>query len=114
MRISDWSSDVCSSDLVTLFSPLNRPFNHFLRIDYLYYQRLLFFNWAPQVEFRRVVDALRQQHIRGPKEQQKGTPIHHTNRSDRKSVEKGKSVSVREDLGGRRIIKKQKKIQKTK
>src|SRR3546814_15032168 len=33
---------------------------------------------------------------------------------DRKSVVEGKSVSVRVDLGGRRIIKKKKETQKTK
>src|SRR3546814_20109870 len=70
MRISDWSSDVCSSDL------------------------------TPSRQERRKVSVastsffslIRASSTMGP---------------DRKSVVKGKSVSVRVDLGGRRIIKTQ-------
>src|SRR3546814_12298891 len=95
MRISDWSSDVCSSDLVTrllavfhstdaapagpvrsartsdiaIFSPLHRPY----------------FAWS-------VANPTFASRIRGS-----------NNVEDRKSVVSGKSVSVRVDLGGRRI-----------
>src|SRR3546814_15356717 len=85
MRISDWSSDVCSSDLLVLglrrefrIGQLDRhdrgqSFTHVVASerDLLLLQRARFF---------RIVD--------------------------RKSVVSGKSVSVRVDLGGRRIIKK--------
>src|SRR3546814_8622758 len=70
MRISDWSSDVCSSDLIRTAHRAIPP--------------------------RRAQHLLRQGRAR------------HRRRAhqDRKSVVKGKSVSVRVDLGGRRIIKK--------
>src|SRR3546814_15833821 len=75
MRISDWSSDVCSSDLACLLlippststsMPLICP--------------------AAGLARKRIARA-----------------------TDRKSVVSGKSVSVRVELGGRRIIKKKNK-----
>src|SRR3546814_16061241 len=94
MRISDWSSDVCSSDLLA---------------DAFVVQQITI---APQHEagliagqgsgdrdeaaLRLGIDVLypqADQEIEG---------------LDRKSVVEGKSVSVRVDLGGRRIIKKKK------
>src|SRR3546814_18225064 len=92
MRISDWSSDVCSSDL----------------------------------QGRRRAVGLAQilhQHQRSPI-RRRGQQRHDNNRQeshwraehagrnglDRKSVVEGKSVSVRVDLGGRRIIKKKNNI----
>src|SRR3546814_21155280 len=70
MRISDWSSDVCSSDLPTRRDQPSRP-------------------------------------ARGRAGRPAPTP---RRAADRKSVVEGKSVSVRVDLGGRRIIKKKKII----
>src|SRR3546814_11492907 len=75
MRISDWSSDVCSSDLcpppaTSGCLPMPNAKHHCRR------------RWPTG----------------GP------TRIY----GDRKSVVQGKSVSVRVDLGGRRIIKKKK------
>src|SRR3546814_18002569 len=75
MRISDWSSDVCSSDL---------------RL----YQRL---PHRPPVAGRQAVRD-RRRHQRNQ-------------RSEERRV--GKSVSVRVDLGGRRIIKKKKQTRTT-
>src|SRR3546814_21030650 len=87
MRISDWSSDVCSSDLregfeLTVGKPqvvtkkvdgkTYEPFEH-LTID------------APEEYLGAITQLLA---------------------TDRKSVVSGKSVSVRVDIGGRRIIKK--------
>src|SRR3546814_16503032 len=85
MRISDWSSDVCSSDLLTLFYIAGRGV-----------ERL--------AEFHDVDAALTQ---RRP-ERRRGIrgPGRHLQLEDRKSVVSGKSVSVCVDLGGRRIIKK--------
>src|SRR3546814_7697520 len=74
MRISDWSSDVCSSDLSTLSDVVK------------------------QLE-RRLGVRLLQRTTRVVRPTLDGE-------ADRKSVVEGKSVSVRVDLGGRRIIKK--------
>src|SRR3546814_18669765 len=74
LRISDWSSDVCSSDLC----PARRA------------------DGAGGNRCRRTVPAGR------------GDPArqHRRQLRDRKSVVEGKSVSVRVDVGCRRIIKK--------
>src|SRR3546814_17373685 len=96
MRISDWSSDVCSSDLMRKELPRN--------------------GWCP-----RLVDPpcrYRNSDIRArgqwyacanpPASNRRFTMsqhIKHNSSGDRKSVVWGKSVSVRVDLGGRRIIK---------
>src|SRR3546814_14833442 len=71
MRISDWSSDVCSSDLDAVARLADRQLGEPVDVDTV-------------EKFRRV-----------------GA------RSEERRV--GKSVSVRVDLGGRRIIKKKKK-----
>src|SRR3546814_16425199 len=79
MRISDWSSDVCSSDL-----------------DDLLLARVERVRLAGGIEQHgRILDAVDRQLV---------LRLHR--RTDRKSVVSGKSVSVRVDLGGRRIIKK--------
>src|SRR3546814_15744238 len=101
MRISDWSSDVCSSDLVRLLKP-RRPgdgqaagtrtsyLNQRLRIDADIVRRR-----AGGIDDRlRRLQALRDGGL--------------ISEEDRKSVVSGKSVSVRVDLGGRRHIKKKK------
>src|SRR3546814_12917163 len=101
MRISDWSSDVCSSDLaVDLFVPARRsggvP--------------------APARPVPRARPA-RQASLatglpRGFLPLDRGGAAVCRRRLDRKSVVSGKSVSVRVDLGGRRIIKKKKRTKK--
>src|SRR3546814_7544717 len=90
MRISDWSSDVCSSDLsarrrhrflcdlATVFAPKRSA------------RRALFGSWREAAWRWRPASA--------------GVPS--IPRKDRKSVVEGKSVSVRVDIGGRRIITK--------
>src|SRR3546814_14518301 len=111
MRISDWSSDVCSSDL-KVFSQLGRWKQHKKDgkpvligvggcvasqegeaiVKRAPYVDLVF---GPQTLHRlpQLIDAQRAS----------GKP------QDRKSVVSGKSGSVRVDLGGRRSIKKKKK-----
>src|SRR3546814_12996750 len=94
MRISDWSSDVCSSDLAR---DQRRKARHFARqphADAELARRLRRVERGRGVE-RDVEPAQRLAH-----------------RPDRKSVVLGKSVSVRVDLGGRRIIKKKKSSHK--
>src|SRR3546814_12159404 len=81
MRISDWSSDVCSSDLNGARWP-----------------RVL--GGRPG---RSCQEGRLWRHAAEAGDRRRG--------QDRKSVVSGKSVSVRVDLGGRRIIKKKKKKQ---
>src|SRR3546814_19128515 len=89
MRISDWSSDVCSSDLGSS-ACRNRP----------NWRGTGGRNWLPDPRRRRTDAETRHglDRCRPP------AP------ADRKSVVEGKSVSVRVDIGGRRIIKKKKKM----
>src|SRR3546814_12020658 len=82
MRISDWSSDVCSSDLL----------EDFLRI--MEHRGRGIERQRPARHHLRIVPAL----ALGIADR------HHM--VDRKSVVSGKSVSVRVDVGGRRIINK--------
>src|SRR3546814_16311475 len=97
MRISDWSSDVCSSDLLpsssrstvgNTFSPGRflsvRIADLFSAVDWLLLTKILLLVMRTTSNRVRAV-------------------------VDRKSVVEGKSVSVGVDLGGRRIIKKKKK-----
>src|SRR3546814_14592928 len=83
MRISDWSSDVCSSDLAandaTLATVALRP-------------RLI---WGPGDPHL----------LPGLVARARAGRLRLIDGGDRKSVVEGKSVSVRVDLGGRRIIK---------
>src|SRR3546814_12509416 len=81
MRISDWSSDVCSSDLVEA----DRLAIGHRVLDDRPHQLRIFLGLAEAARVRN----LRPEAV-----------------LDRKSVVEGKSVSVRVDLGGRRIIKK--------
>src|SRR3546814_17214910 len=83
MRISDWSSDVCSSDLAD--RPAGRRGEGYLHVERCGGAAVgvgLLHRLWPDVIPRRGAE-------------------------DRTRVVSGKSVSVRVDLGGRRIIKKQ-------
>src|SRR3546814_17008604 len=88
MRISDWSSDVCSSDLRDAAGdedherPAGPAPPQVQRDDQRRQRRR-----ASAIILQRVEKRI----------------------ADRKSVGEGKSVSVRVDLGGRRILKKNKK-----
>src|SRR3546814_14685931 len=95
MRISDWSSDVCSSDLDSLANdgprlsaPRSRTLPTSLRCP----------NGSPQPPSEPQYAPPRVARL--PRHRFRALP------PDRKSVVKGKSVSVRVDLGGRRVIKK--------
>src|SRR3546814_11932219 len=99
MRISDWSSDVCSSDLSSAaglrcgFAAGDAPL-----IDGL--------DLALRVGGAGVSLPILAAGTRLWRDE-----AHVTANRDRKSVVSGKSVSVRVDLGGRRNIKKQKQQQ---
>src|SRR3546814_16165110 len=82
MRISDWSSDVCSSDLIVIIAFVTRE-QLAEHVD----ERVHYFVTLGVAGM--VLVALRP----------------HLFVIDRKSVVSGKSVSVRVALGGRRIIK---------
>src|SRR3546814_17012144 len=90
MRISDWSSDVCSSDLEQQGAAGGR--------DQEQQQRPCRRGGYGEGKHR-----IGQQG--DPGDRQSAVP------QDRKSVVQGKSVSVRVDLGGRRIIKKKNTIE---
>src|SRR3546814_11675511 len=95
MRISDWSSDVCSSDLGR---PGARRRHLGARAP------------AGAAQLRRLGAAQGLQPAVQPRlagVREGGRP------GDRKSVVKGTSVSVRVDLGGRRILKKKKTYNNT-
>src|SRR3546814_10709557 len=90
MRISDWSSDVCSSDLASRAAAGRRAG---------------LFRGPPAEPAAASLDARRGPPLR-PVLRRAAVPGHRPHHGDRKSVGSGKSVSVRVDLGGRRIIKK--------
>src|SRR3546814_17640167 len=101
MRISDWSSDVCSSDL------------HEAVIDLLMHQSaagagadLALVEREHGETFQRLVEiiVILSHHIGKEDVGRLASQL------DRTSVVSGKSVSVRVDLGGRRIIKKKNNI----
>src|SRR3546814_18639485 len=101
MRISDWSSDVCSSDLIDIDHGLRHapdaklvvvtpgqqaPLGPTLSLE----RRLRLLDWAAGSGVRGIeADSLSEQ-------------------TDRQSVGAGKSLAVRVDLGGSRLIKKPK------
>src|SRR3546814_19128802 len=91
MRISDWSSDVCSSDLGAR-QPALRQLERKRR-------RALGGRTRRQCRGISAQAAARSRYLHG----RRRCPAFGR---DRKSVVSGKSVSVRVDLGGRRIIKK--------
>src|SRR3546814_14694430 len=115
MRISDWSSDVCSSDLAF------RHDNARLGIDQ-FRQRVKIVLVIDEVvrAIERVLDGSNGVHAASARRARPSSEativstsrIRATRPSpniDRKSVGEGKSVSVRVDIGGSRIIKKKKK-----
>src|SRR3546814_18055746 len=91
MRISDWSSDVCSSDLLA-FSYVGERFKDRITEFAADFGSKLVFDCdvGDDAQIAKLFTDLSQTWPR----------------LDRKSVVSGKSVSVRVDLGGRRIIKK--------
>src|SRR3546814_17079572 len=92
MRISDWSSDVCSSDLLIAGTDRGR----WLGLHHLI-ERLGIVRIGRQ----------RQQQCRRQRREGKDYGMLHEKSPDRKSVVSGKSVSVRVHLGCLRLIKNQ-------
>src|SRR3546814_21151223 len=97
MRISDWSSDVCSSDLVDLTGATAIVGVVMPTANWI--DTVVTAQGSPDgVNFFDMYDGVAAKEL-----------IFNTKMGDRKSVVSGKSVSVRVDLGGRRIITKKKK-----
>src|SRR3546814_14532220 len=98
MRISDWSSDVCSSDLLI---GAKREAIRMAEDRELFRVAMGEIGLeCPKAEIARTFEQALE------KQAKVGYPT--VIRPDRKSVVEGKSVSVRVDLGGRRILKKKK------
>src|SRR3546814_11527069 len=96
MRISDWSSDVCSSDLcgeAVTFDAHSR-----IKAEFLWDPWKFTTQEAMIDDADKAVELVRREILRC-------VAARLTPDVDRKSVVKGKSVSVRVDLGGRCIIK---------
>src|SRR3546814_17616960 len=94
MRISDWSSDVCSSDLVCDVKRCPLPSSSLRRIWWFSIMPL----WTSATRSLAWGCALAS--LGEPWVAQRVWPM-----PDRKSVGEGKSVSVRVDLGGGRYMK---------
>src|SRR3546814_13356721 len=109
MRISDWSSDVCSSDLHRTIGKTDHGEGRGVRV-------------GPDRRKNRETRRLARRHARPParadprrrtggdRNGQVAQAVEPARRpgvgTERKSVVTGKSVEVRVDLGGRRILKK--------
>src|SRR3546814_16394894 len=108
MRISDWSSDVCSSDLVLDlrgFGDLDR--------QHLGRQVVRGQHDADRADEIAVIEQRRRpvdRHV----DCEAAVAQLRRGAEDRKRVVEGKSESVRVDLGGRRILKKKKGYQQNK
>src|SRR3546814_15658027 len=100
MRISDWSSDVCSSDLFEAMG--RRAYTQGLPLNY---ERAMRNSWPMWARCAWARGWIYQQPAHAATE---SIVMSFEREADRKSVVKGKSVSVRVDIGGRRIIKKTK------
>src|SRR3546814_15795923 len=105
MRISDWSLYVCSSDLSVTAANL-RP----ILVSQIDPATMLFTDDAGQ--YRHMGRAFKHEAVNhSAGEYVRG--VAHTNTVDRKSVVSGRSVSVRVDVGGCRLFKKQNKNYKS-
>src|SRR3546814_19061991 len=111
MRISDWSSDVCSSDLINTHLPTGTtPVVGTGLLDACAHSAL---SWRRSpFQQRNCPDLPRRHRPRLPNEPARTRDSgSHPRRAKpaRQSHVQGKSVSVRVDLGGLRILKKKKK-----
>src|SRR3546814_16375186 len=118
MRISDWSSDVCSSDLYR--HPLSRrpperagllrPVQDDARARRCRTRHPFCTPPAAACSDRRDHGPSREPLLKpAPRRLLTTAPPYASTPSDRQSVWQGKIVSVRVDLGGRRNVKKKKK-----
>src|SRR3546814_18825060 len=116
MRISDWSSDVCSSDLLQRLQPalaLDLSGQQVGDVESIHCPLAIGGDMGAVDRHFRL-----EQGVGQAEEQRRAVPRIHLDHGeavgDRKSVVSGKSVSVRVDLGCRRFIKKKKIKEKKK
>src|SRR3546814_12534079 len=114
MRISDWSSDVCSSDLIAGANRWCQRNRNAAGKDWWFADGLDHCGIPSNAALAEVAVVHDDGQVRAIGGEQfdiaQGIAID----QDRKSVVEGKSVSVRVDVGGRRIIKKKSKKKKQK
>src|SRR3546814_18278638 len=103
MRISDWSSDVCSSDLLNA-AALGSGGG---KVDFSIGESEIGAGWHLALfhPINQVLQALLNDPLKGDKPVRRRA-VRLRGHQDRKSVVSGTSVSVRVELGGRRILKK--------
>src|SRR3546814_15362627 len=104
MRISDWSSDVCSSDLRAVSHGAGRRAGRVVGRA-----RLAARDQRARGQARLVCDDPAARRAARPERRQLDVHV-----PDRKSVVEGKSVSVRVDLGGVRTLKYKREQQQNK
>src|SRR3546814_8059947 len=108
MRISDWSSDVCSSDLLAKLR-IARQLAHRGAVRGQAVEAVIDAADRHRDHFAfELAQARGRQHQVVVHVREAAQLLGVEGVADRKSVVTGKSVSVRVDLGGRRIIKKKK------
>src|SRR3546814_11371966 len=103
MRISDWSSDVCSSDLASTSFARSTADRSMLRTEGRLQGRAQHRPQRAQPRLRLAVFRRRYRRLAPP-------IVEQGQREDRKSVVEGKGVSGRVDIGGRRSLKQKKLI----
>src|SRR3546814_12303408 len=107
MRISDWSSDVCSSDLLPSAVATGTGQT---RMDRAAVRAVGSRRLPRRAQRRKHVINRHARAVVGIDGACMDDPIGADDEGDRKSGVEGKRLSVRVELGGRRIIKKKKKI----
>src|SRR3546814_17222840 len=124
MRISDWSSDVCSSDLqrrkdakktaafIHVVTPvlIGNDEEGSVVLDYIVVTGYIITDEADQLHAIRDQGAAAHARQRGGADRRQDRGL--CRQPDRTSVVSGKSVSVRVDLDGRRVLKKKNIIRK--
>src|SRR3546814_12573780 len=106
MRISDWSSDVCSSDLIEIGKGFGEAEQLAIVVPVTVPAHVPAFDQnAAETVLRGKIDIALRFFGRGAVD-----AVMAPASLDRKSVVSGQSVSVRVDLGGRRVIKKKNRI----
>src|SRR3546814_11570230 len=104
MRISDWSSDVCSSDLLECRPSSGKGHGSGISLGIV-----LIAAWMPSAAKSCISSSYKSATVRGRRASILSSPrlVRQSRRSEERRV--GKRVSVRVDLGGRRSLKKKNK-----
>src|SRR3546814_16175174 len=115
MRISDWSSDVCSSDLHAAVEAEAHTVRHHVGVDAALDEPDGALRAADALDGRDLVGQSLAPVVERGEDRRRGLQrvVAGVGPGDRKSVVEGTSVSVRVDIGGSRIIKKTKHTNST-